>query len=636
MALNITINKTAVAASYPAGSTVATAVASGGTTPYTYSLATGGDYFNIDASTGVVTTKALMDVSSIQSFSVTATDSNSTPESITSGVVYPNIQAAIQNKFSKSNMIYKITKDIDLGNCILTIPSGCTLDFQGGSFSNGTIIGNNTSIKANSEKIFNNIQFNKGFLYAYASADWFNSLNSAIDFININSGILQLSNKKYTIDSTLELKDEVCIQGVGTEAWGTKNKGTYIEYTGTGAIISVSGDYSNNTSIKNISIKDLKLVGNVNCTGISLTNGVHYVNIENVTIHNCNKGMYFNIVWHLNVTLVACYSCDIAVHADSSIGMTSSIFSSCLCYNSRVGFLIESPMIYSSFIACGTDGCNNSLIINAATRGLVFVNFGFEKSTESGITLNNPNLVATFLSLTLGAGSAGYNIDYIKINSCYAVSILDTFIPSGFASTSGFSINIANGFADKVTLINCEFNGLTSGTEGCTILKGKKSVIPNNTDIIVTNAMQSSTIPVYRSGSVILRTDNNERELKGTPIFNISTLPVGSVVTVINGDPEKQFNIRTETYLPNTGIIGVATATLELKPYEGAIFIKNVDGKLLFRNSIKPIAIGKGSTPNRPILSSSDVGYQYYDTTLLKYICWNGTAWVNLDGTPLA
>ena len=35
MALNITINKTAVATSYPAGSTVATAVASGGTTPYT-------------------------------------------------------------------------------------------------------------------------------------------------------------------------------------------------------------------------------------------------------------------------------------------------------------------------------------------------------------------------------------------------------------------------------------------------------------------------------------------------------------------------------------------------------------------------------------------------------------------------
>lgn len=147
MALNITINKTAVAALYPAGSTVATAVASGGTTPYTYSIATGGGYFNIDSSTGVVTTKALMNAGSIQSFSVTATDSNSTPERITSGVVYPNIQATQQSKFNKSNVTYKIVNDIDLGNAVLTIPANCTLNFQGGGrITNGSTILNNTAL----------------------------------------------------------------------------------------------------------------------------------------------------------------------------------------------------------------------------------------------------------------------------------------------------------------------------------------------------------------------------------------------------------------------------------------------------------------------------------------------------------
>lgn len=48
---------------------------------------------------------------------------------------------AIQDKFSRANVIYKITKDIDLGGETLIIPEGCTLDFQGGSFSNGTIVG---------------------------------------------------------------------------------------------------------------------------------------------------------------------------------------------------------------------------------------------------------------------------------------------------------------------------------------------------------------------------------------------------------------------------------------------------------------------------------------------------------------
>lgn len=226
MALNITINKTAVAASYPAGSTVATAVASGGTTPYTYSLGTGGDYFSIDSSTGVVTTKALMDASSIQSFSVTATDSNSTPESITSGVVYPNIQSTQQSKFNKSNVIYKIVDSIDLGNAVLTIPTGCTLDFQGGLFANGTIVGNNTKINAGLQKIFNlDITLNGTWSIVESYPEWFGAegdgiINDALAiqkcydyFFNI-----KLSGKSYFIKSPLTLNEVGSIRGIGNHS----------------------------------------------------------------------------------------------------------------------------------------------------------------------------------------------------------------------------------------------------------------------------------------------------------------------------------------------------------------------------------------------------------------------------------
>ena len=60
---------------------------------------------------------------------------------------------AIQDKFNRANTIYKVTRDIDLGGGTLTIPEGCTLDFQGGSFANGTLIGTNTNIEAELEKI---------------------------------------------------------------------------------------------------------------------------------------------------------------------------------------------------------------------------------------------------------------------------------------------------------------------------------------------------------------------------------------------------------------------------------------------------------------------------------------------------
>lgn len=56
---------------------------------------------------------------------------------------------AIQDKFNKPNVIYKITKDIDLEGSTLTIPVGCTLDFQGGSIINGILTLNKTKILPN-------------------------------------------------------------------------------------------------------------------------------------------------------------------------------------------------------------------------------------------------------------------------------------------------------------------------------------------------------------------------------------------------------------------------------------------------------------------------------------------------------
>lgn len=44
----------------------------------------------------------------------------------------------------------------------------------------------------------------------------------------------------------------------------------------------------------------------------------------------------------------------------------------------------------------------------------------------------------------------------------------------------------------------------------------------------------------------------------------------------------------------------------------------------------------KGNSDNRPSLKASDEGFEYYDTTLKKKILWNGTDWVNMDGTQLS
>ena len=40
-----------------------------------------------------------------------------------------------------------------------------------------------------------------------------------------------------------------------------------------------------------------------------------------------------------------------------------------------------------------------------------------------------------------------------------------------------------------------------------------------------------------------------------------------------------------------------------------------------------------GETSQRP--QNIPIGFEYYDTTLKKYIVWNGAEWTNMDGTTL-
>lgn len=56
------------------------------------------------------------------------------------------ITVTTKSDISEPNVIYKIVRDIDLGNTEKAIPANCTLDFQGGNFSNGTIVGNGTTV----------------------------------------------------------------------------------------------------------------------------------------------------------------------------------------------------------------------------------------------------------------------------------------------------------------------------------------------------------------------------------------------------------------------------------------------------------------------------------------------------------
>ena len=74
------------------------------------------------------------------------------------------------------------------------------------------------------------------------------------------------------------------------------------------------------------------------------------------------------------------------------------------------------------------------------------------------------------------------------------------------------------------------------------------------------------------------------------------------------------------------------TGKIETLQFSSNIFANNIYAKNVNHNTSLS---NHGTTQQRPNLNSLDEGFEYYDTTLKKKILWNGTAWVNLDGSGL-
>lgn len=358
MALNITINKVSVAASFTAGATVATAVASGGTAPYVYSLATGGDKFAINSSTGVITTIAAMDITNIASFSVTATDSTTgTALTGTSDVTYPPIQATIKSKFNRTNVIYKITIDINLGGGTLIMPAGCTLDFQGGSFTNGSIVFNNTIISGNSSSIFNvNIT---GTIKTSINPDWFinnkdyNKVQSALDLlVNRVSGsitlerIFNITGNTLTINKGQYPRFALRIDG--------KGGGLYKEDAG--AMFTASEENSGDIYLTNLTFE-----------GKAGVNVFVYDTVKIIRIHSTNN--FYQRLWRVFNSETS-YTQTVRSINDSYVGIYDTVFYFKYCYDIVCdGVLVEES---SSFILDNHKGsyCASLTVTNSVIEGL--------------------------------------------------------------------------------------------------------------------------------------------------------------------------------------------------------------------------------------------------------------------------
>lgn len=404
--------------------------------------------------------------------------------------------------FSHSNVIYKVCADIDLGGGTLTIATGSILDFQGGSFSNGTIVGHNIRIKAGLQKIFNSDIILTGTWNVEESyPEWFGAVGDGVtnDTIALTKCInyftvTSLSARTYITDQIDNIPSFRTIKGCGKKSIIQANPS--MELTNNYLLRTKDGG-------SGIIFSDFVLLGGSNSTeanykigGILLRSTSNDVNdqwdtrniIQNVEIKNCYAASIYIGTYQRENKIVNCF----------------------ISHTTNVG------------INCnGTD----NMIIGCTVAG----------SHQEGIIINGNNRIDSCKCFGCGASTTETNKYALKLigNKCNVSNVE--------LQQNNYGGCIIQGNSNYVQ-VTCDNNGsgTTTTVIGC-------SVVGSYNTVIVTSYNFSFHNDNYERyfASTNWNTVGNNIIINGTPLANnkMATLSPWSIDNICNNILWNGFNI---------------------------------------------------------------------------------------------
>lgn len=496
--------------------------------------------------------------------------------------------------FTQENTIYKITTDLNLNTAILELPANCTLDFQGGSISNGTIVGSNTKIRSGLNIIFDNITIGGTWDNDKCYLEWFNPIDSKYP---INEALklsksLQLLKNTYPI-VTVSIPDSVCIQGEST----------------TESIISIDSTIdidNNNIILKTFSINPsdifvgdslIKVHSSYYCVFEKLNMGSSKV--DTAIIFDGTDSSYYHTITNCNISSF-----------NTGIKFTGHANANNVLYNNF--YLVKTNIVI--------DSCNGLRIIGNTfqdfkVKGIDILYSTGSRPVGNSISSNYFEGDKTVATCDIDFNNTAEAVDNMIIGNhhTYMASdkphILNMVGPNTIIDSTRSTIRNKSYIAGIPTLEVIEKQYINA--LGADYLKSSISPIQIDSDNMEWWAcIQKGG---KRSLEKVFTYDNSKDWVQ---------LDKGLIVPFI-----------TQYY--GQGITLGYDATLS-------------DRKLTFDNQRHLLKYGydskwnyvstllSGTTANRPSADlNMPVGLQYFDTTISKPIYWTGTGWVDSTGVTV-
>lgn len=198
-----------------------------------------------------------------------------------------NINLLTQEMISDSNTVYEIRYDFDLNGQEIVIPENCVLQFEGGSFNNGTLNFNDSIIK-NLNTNFINCLVSGNIKNEKLKLEWFSKENISY-YLQFLIGIsdsrtIYISSGVYYLENTINIYSDITIIGDNS---GEKDGGTIGTIITSNEGLSALFSSENNSKNYNIRIENISFNGNKLVNSAILLNSDRSGVVSNIFLFNC-------------------------------------------------------------------------------------------------------------------------------------------------------------------------------------------------------------------------------------------------------------------------------------------------------------------------------------------------------------